>query len=496
MDFAEYLTHDGVALAGLVRSRQISAAELLEIAAAAADRLNPALNAIIHRMDAAARVEARAVPVDRPLAGVPFLVKDLVQLVRGEPYRAGSRFLGDFTPDHDTEHMARFRRAGLLTLGKTNTPEFGLTPFTEPERFGPTRNPWSVRHTPGGSSGGSAAAVAAGIVPIAGGGDGGGSIRIPASCCGLFGLKPTRGRTPWGPDVGQIWFGSVVDHVLTRSVRDSAAVLDATHGPDVGAPYHVVPPTGPYLAEVSTPPGRLRVAWTTRSFLGGPVHPDCVAATESAVALLERLGHDLVEATPPIDGPGFAMSFITQVCSETASEAAAAGAMLGKTPGFRDFEPSTWALALLGRAISAAELSQALRFQGMMGRQVGRFFTEYDVLLTPTMAVPPFPIGALQPKPLERVALQVIGRLGAGRMFKAAGILDQLADQVFAAIPFTPIFNVTGQPAMSVPLAWNAEGLPVGVQVVGRFGDEATLFRLAGQLEQAAPWQHRRPPSN
>ncbi|MBM4186774.1 MAG: amidase [Gemmatimonadetes bacterium] len=494
MDFSEYLAHDGVGLAGLVRSKEVTALELLETALAAADRLNPALNAIVHRMDQAARSAASAVSGGLPLAGVPFLVKDLVQLVEGEPYRAGSRFLGDYRPDHDSELMARFRRAGLIAFGKTNTPEFGLTPFTEPERFGPSRNPWNVRHTTGGSSGGSAAAVAAGIVPIAGGGDGGGSIRIPAACCGIFGLKPTRGRTPWGPDVGQVWLGAAVDHVLTRTVRDSALVLDATHGPDVGSPYQIEPPARAYLEEAATPPGRLRIAWTARSFSGGPVHPDCVAATEGAVALLQSLGHEVVEASPPIDWTAFALSFLTQVCAETASEVKAAGAMLGKTPTRRDFEPATWALVLLGRAISAEALSQALRFQGVMGRQLGRFFSEYDVLVTPTLAVPPFEIGALQPKPFERLALEVIGRLGAGRLLKAGGMLEQMADQVFAAIPFTPVFNVTGQPAMSVPLAWNQSGLPIGVQVVGRFGDEATLFRLAGQLEQAAPWSHRRPP--
>jgi amidase len=494
MEFPDYARYDGLALAELVRGKQVTAAEVLEAAIARADQVNPAINAIIHRMDAAARADAGRAAPGAPFAGVPFLVKDLVQLVKGEPYRAGSRFLGDYVPDHDTELMSRFRRAGLIPFGKTNTPEFGLTPYTEPERFGPTRNPWHQGRTAGGSSGGSAAAVAAGIVPIAGGGDGGGSIRIPASCCGLFGLKPSRGRTPTGPDIGEMWLGAAIDHVLTRTVRDSAAVLDATQGADSGAPYQIEAPARPFLTEVGAAPGKLRIAWTARSFLGGAVHPDCVAAVADAARLLESLGHTVTEAAPAIDGPGFAKSFITLVCAECAADVTEAGRLLGKTPRFQDFESPTWAIRLLGQAISAEALSRALRFQGVLGRQLGRFFADYDLLLTPVLAIPPFPHGALQPKPGERVALEVLGRIGSGGLLKAAGLLDQMADKVFEAIPFTPVFNATGQPAMSVPLWWNSEGLPVGVQLVGRFGDEATLFRLAGQLEQARPWFDRRPP--
>ena len=478
----------------MIRVGQVTALEILESAVARADLVNPRINAIIHRMDHSARATAAVVAKAVPLAGVPFLVKDLVQLVKGEPYRAGSRFLGDFVPDHDTELMVRFRRAGLIPFGKTNTPEFGLTPFTEPERFGPTVNPWDRTRTAGGSSGGSAAAVAAGIVPIAGGGDGGGSIRIPASCCGVFGLKPSRGRVPTGPDVGQLWLGAVIDHVLTRSVRDSAAVLDATHGADVGAPYQIEAPARPFLSEVSAPVRPLRIAWTSRSFFGGSVHPDCIAAVEDAARLLSELGHTMIEAAPDIDGAGFAKSFVTMVCAECASEVAEAGVLLGKAPRYQDFEATTWALTLLGRAISAEELSRAMRLQGVVGRQLGRFFVEFDALLTPTLAVPPFLTGALQPKPSERFALEMLGRIGSGGLLRRAGLLEQLANQVFAAVPFTAVFNATGQPAMSVPLWWNHQGLPIGTQVVGRFGDEATLFGLAGQLERARPWGTRRPP--
>ena len=494
MNSADYDRLDGLAMADLVRAGQVTARELVDTAMARADVLNPRINAIIHRMDAEARAEADQATGLGPLAGVPFLVKDLIQLVKNQPFRAGSRFLEGFVPDHDTELMGRFRQAGLITLGKTNTPEFGLTPYTEPVAFGPTRNPWNLARTPGGSSGGSAAAVAAGIVPIAGGGDGGGSIRIPASCCGLFGLKPSRGRMPTGPDYGEIWLGAVVDHVLTRSVRDSAAALDATHGPDVGAPYGIAPPTRPYLYEVDQLPGRLTVAWTDRSPYGGPVHPDCVAAVRDSVALLEQLGHVVVETRPPVDGPTFAKAFLTMVCSECAADVQDAGRAIGKKPTRPVFEPATWALHLLGKAIRADELSTALRQMNTTSRAMGRFFTQHDLLVTPTIAVPPFEIGALQPSRVERATLEVLGRAGSGRLFRLARLLDRLAAKVFEAVPFTAIFNATGQPAMSVPLSWNADGLPIGTQIVGRFGDEATLFRVAGQLERARPWFERRPP--
>ncbi len=494
MTIADYHRFDGLGLADLVRTKQVAARELVDTALARADAVNPVLNAIIHRMDDAARAEADHCAGLGPFAGVPFLVKDLVQLVKGEPYRAGSRFVEGFVPDHDTELMSRFRQAGLITIGKTNTPEFGLTPYTEPVLFGPTGNPWAPSRTPGGSSGGSAAAVAAGIVPLAGGGDGGGSIRIPSSCCGVFGLKPTRGRVPTGPDYSQLWLGAVVEHVISRSVRDSAAALDATHGPDVGAPYHAPPPARPFLDEVTQLPGRLTIAWTAESPIGGKVHADCAAAVRETVTLLEQLGHVVVEAAPPVDGPGFAKAFLTTVCAECAADVRDAGRAVGKKPARAGFEPTTWALHLLGKGLRADELSAALRLLGATSRAIGRFFTQYDLLVTPTIATPPFLIGALQPKPIERFALEWLGRIGSGRLFRLVGLLDQLVGQAFDAVPFTAIFNSTGQPAMSVPLHWNDEGLPIGTQVVGRFGDEATLFRIAGQLERARPWFDRRPP--
>ncbi len=487
--FSEYSSLDGLALANLVRRRDVTPVEVLEAALARVDAVNPRLNAIIHRMDEPARAAVRGALPTGSFTGVPFLVKDLVQYVAGEPYRAGSRFLEGFVPDHDTELVRRFRRAGLVILGKTNTPEFGLTPFTEPERFGPSRNPWNLDRTTGGSSGGSAAAVAAGLVPLAGGGDGGGSIRIPAACCGVFGMKPTRGRTPMGPDVGELWHGAVVEHALTRSVRDSAALLDATLGPDLGAPYFPPAPARAYLEEVRTAPGRLRIAYTTKPWLGKAVHPDCEAAVTDAVRLLTDLGHELVPASPEIDGPAFSRAFLALICSEVAADFVELAELLGRPVRRSGFEATTWALGLLGKALRADELSLARRALGRVNRHLGQFFSGYDVLLTPTLAVPPFPIGSLQPKPYERILLGFLGALGSGRLIRAMDLLDQLASQVFEAVPYTPPFNTSGQPAMSVPLYWNAEGLPIGVHFVGRYADETTLFRLAGQLEAARPWK-------
>ena len=489
----EYIEHDATSLAELVRKGEVTPGELLERAIAVVEALNPRVNAIVRRMFGPAHAAVDAGLPDGPFRGVPFLIKDLSLLVAGEPMRCGSRFLEGWVPDHDSELITRFRNSGLVALGKTSTPELGLTPYTEPELFGPTRNPWNPERISGGSSGGSAAAVASRMVPIAGGGDGGGSIRIPAACCGLFGLKPTRGRTPTGPDRGELWQGCVVDHVLTRSVRDSAAALDAIAGPDVGAPYYMPAPERPYLAEVGASPAKLRIAFTTRPMLGRAVHPDCVAAVEKTVRLLRSLGHTVEEAAPAFDGRAFARNFMLMVAGECRGDIEEAARLSGRTASAAGFEPPTWALGLLGRSISAADFVTATRALQMDARRIGQFFTGWDVLLTPTVSTPPPPVGSLQPSARDRTALSLLGRMNAGKLLDMMGMLDQAAAEAFEFTPWTPVFNVTGQPAMSVPLEWNSEGLPIGLHLVGRFGDEATLFRLAAQLEQAQPWAERRP---
>lgn len=444
MAFPEYADHDALGLARLVREGQVSARELVEAAIERIERLNPRLNAVIHPMFDRGRREAEGVVPDGPFRGVPFLLKDLSVLLAGEPMRCGSRFLEGWVPDHDSELALRFRRAGLLVLGKTSTPELGLTPFTEPELFGPTRNPWNPERISGGSSGGSAAAVASRMVPIAGGGDGGGSIRIPASCCGLFGLKPTRGRTPTGPDRGELWQGCVVDHVLTRSVRDSAAALDAIAGPDVGAPYFMPAPDRPYLTEMGAPPGRLRIAVTTHPMLGGTVHADCVTAVERTADLLRSLGHTVEEARPVFDGRAFARNFMLMVAGECRGDIDEAARLSGRPATRAGFEPTTWALGLLGRTLSAADFVTATRALQNDARGIGRFFTEWDVLLTPTVATPPPPVGSLQPSARDRAVLTLLGRLNAGRLLDLMGMLDEAAATAFAFTPWTPVFNATG----------------------------------------------------
>jgi len=491
--FEEYEQYDGMGLAELVRREEVSPAELVDTAISRIEELNPRLNAVIHKMYDIALEEARNPQFDGPFRGVPFLLKDLTAAYAGEPMRSGCRFLEDFVPRQDSEIVRRYKCAGLIILGKTNTPEFGLVPFTETELFGAAKNPWDLTCNPGGSSGGSAAAVAARMVPMAHGNDGGGSIRIPASCTGTFGLKPTRGRNPAGPLVAENWQGLSIDHVLTRTVRDSAAMLDATHGPDVGAPYVAPPPKRPFLDEAKTEPGELRIAFTAEPFLPSTVHEDCVRGLEATVKLCQELGHEVVEARPQVNGLEFARAFFTMVCGETGATIEEMEAVRGRRARPQDFEPSTWAVGLLGRQIPASEYSKALHLLKSYGRVVGAFLERFDVLLTPTLSRPPVKIGELQPKGIEALALKALGRLNSGRIIKSLVNIDELAAQVLEFIPFTPLFNASGNPAMSVPLYWNATGLPVGMQFVGRFGDEATLFRLAGQLERAQPWRERRP---
>lgn len=491
--FPEYANCDGVGLAALVRQGEVTPLALVEEAIRRIEALNPQLNAVVHKMYDQARTMAATTLPDRPFQGVPFLLKDLVAEYGGEPMRRGSRFFRDYVSPHDTEIVKRYKAAGLLCLGKTSTPEFGLTPVTEPLAFGPTCNPWDLTRTAGGSSGGSAAAVAARLVPLASGGDGGGSIRIPASCCGLFGLKPSRGRTPTGPTATELWQGFAIEHGLTRSVRDSAALLDAIAGPDVGAPYIAPPPNRPFLAEVGAPPGRLRIAFTTKPFLGSDVHQDCVQGLHATVKLLTDLGHEVVEAAPPIEGLPFAKAFLMLVCADTAATIQDSEALVGRKATYKEFEAATWALYLLGQQISAAELVQAKWYLQRAGRLISRFFVDYDLLVTPTLAAPPVVTGSLQPKGAEAVAMNTLGRLNAGFVLRAAKALELSAATVFAFAPYTQPFNVTGQPAMSVPLHWTAAGLPIGMHFVGRYGEEATLFRLAAQLEAARPWQHRLP---
>jgi len=492
--FKEFDQYDGLGLAELVRAREISAEELCETAIARIEALNPKLNAVVTPMYDHARAAMRQGLPTGPFTGVPFLLKDLLAAYAGVPLTSGSKACRGFIPTEDSEMVVRFKRAGTVILGKTNTPEFGLMGYTEPELHGATRNPWNTEHTPGGSSGGSAAAVASGMVPLASGGDGGGSIRIPAACCGLFGLKTTRGRNPIGPEFGAIWQGAVIEHVITRTVRDSAAMLDVTQGPDVGASAILPQPECPYLKDMEQDPGRLRIAFTIRSPLGTSVHPECIKGIEETVQLLETLGHHVEEAEPRIDGRALAMSYLTMYFGEMAADIDALHQILGRKACQKDVEALTWTLGLMGRTYSAGYFVTAMREWGKAARIMGHFHLKYDLYLTPTLAFPPVRIGELKPKPIEALALKVINALGLGRLVKISGKMDKLAVESLSKTPFTQLANFTGQPAMSVPLHWTHDGLPCGSQFISRFGDESTLFRLARQLEQAQPWFEKRPP--
>jgi amidase len=491
--FQEYDQYDVLGLAELVRSGDVTPVDLVEAAISRIEARNPRLNAVIHTMFDQARRRAQGALPDGPFRGVPFLLKDLLCGYAGEPMRNGSRFHSSYIAGSNSPLTDLYLAAGLIVLGKTNTPEYGITAVTEPELFGPSNNPWNTAHTTGGSSGGSAAAVAARMVPAAHAGDGLGSIRIPAACCGLFGLKPTRGRTP-GSVPYLAWQHFVCEHVLTRSVRDSAALLDATAVYPRGALNLPPTPAGPFLAEVGRAPGKLRIAFTSTPFLGDTVDPEAENALADAVTLCRELGHELVEAAPVIDGPANARAILTMLSGEIRADMEEAGKELGKKPAPDGFERTTWALGLMGGRFSAAEFIMAIRLLQRTASQIGDFFRDYDLLLTPTLAQPPAVTGSMLPSGAEAAALSLIGRLRAGSLLQAVGMLDTAAKDSFRFTPYTPLINATGQPAMSVPLYWTANGLPMGAHFVGRYGDEATLIRLAAQLEQARPWADRMPP--
>ncbi|MGD9043358.1 MAG: amidase [Desulfobacterales bacterium] len=492
--FKEYDQFDGLGLAELVKKKEISAAEICEEAIGRIERVNPALNAVITPMYDLAREAVQKNLPDGPFRGVPFLLKDLLGDFAGVPQTMGSKALKNYIPAQDSEIVKRYKKAGLVILGKTNTPEFGLKGITEPELHGPTRNPWNTEHTPGGSSGGSAAAVAGGMVPMAYANDGAGSIRIPAACCGLFGLKVTRGRTPNGPNHGRTWQGAVVEHVISRSVRDSAAILDATQGPDIGAPYILPRPRRPYLDEIQQSPESLTIAFDKQSPIDTEVHPECIRAVEQAAGLLEELGHEVEEARPDVDGQALAKGLIILYAGEVAAVIDDLVPLLGRSAKPSDVESITWTLGLLGRTYSAGQIVKAKREWELAARIMGRFHKQYDIYLTPTLAYPPVRIGELDPKPIELALLKVINTFGFGRFLLATGAIDKLAVENLSKTPFTSLANFTGQPAMSVPLHWTPDGLPCGLHFMGPYGDEATLLRLAAQLENAQPWFDKRPP--
>ena len=490
MNFDDYRRHDATALAELVASGQVSAAELLATAQARLEAVEPQINAVPIRMDEQARRQIEQ-GLAGPFAGVPFLIKDIAQDYAGVPTTMGSRAMRDFKPAQHAEVTRRFLDAGLVVFGKTSTPELALKGRTEPLRWGATRNPWDLQRTPGGSSGGAAAAVAVGVVPMAGANDGGGSIRIPAACCGLFGLRPSRGRVPCGPVAGEIWEGASSDLVVSRSVRDSARLLDALQGPDSGAPFRIEAPAAPYTQSGQQEPGRLRIAVCTRSPLGLPVDAQIVAAIEDTAKLLESLGHQVEFAEPKIDGMGLAKAYLTLYFGQVAATVAEIKALTGASEN--EFELETRTLALLGRSISAGEYVARRRDWNVYARSLGRFFEGFDLYLTPTLASLPVAIGSDALPRWQQLALVPILGLGLGKLLLKTGIVDELAVESLKHVPFTQLSNLTGTPSMSVPLQWSRENLPIGSQFIAPFGREDRLLQLAGQLERAKPWFARTP---
>ncbi|AOI90007.1 amidase family protein [Burkholderia pseudomultivorans] len=481
----DYLAHDAIGLAALVRERKVSPLELLDAAIGRAEAVNGAINAIVLQDYDAARARAAATTaLDAPFAGVPYLVKDLGAAVAGLPLSMGSRHYRYFVPGDDSPVIARSRAAGLNVFGKTNTSEIGQMPYTEPELFGACRNPWNLDHTPGGSSGGAAAAVAAGVVPLAHASDGGGSIRIPASCCALFGLKPSRNPALVDlPTHGEL----AVQHALSRSVRDSALLLDVTTGQTLppGAP-------GTFLGALDTPPGPLRIGLVVDPMLAPALDADTRAALDDAAALVESLGHHVEPATLPIDYARAAETFLTLWATIAEEMVLGARSLTGRTPRRGEFEAATWAMAAVGRHLARARLPDVLEWQRQLTVQVAGVVSRYDAVLCASLAGPPVKIGELQPTPLEAAQMRLVATLPARPLLRE--LLAKASQKAFAWAGCTELFNLTGQPAMSVPLYWNARGLPIGVQFAARHGDDALLLRLARQLEQARPWFERRPP--
>jgi len=471
--FADYEQYDALGLADLVRRDQVTPRDLLEAAIERVEARNPAVNAVVMKLyDYGRQAIADGLP-DGPLRGVPFLMKDLTSPVAGVAMTRGSAFFADTPPaTADSEHVKRLKRAGLVIFGRTNTCELGLSLTCEPRLYGPTRNPWDVSRISGGSSGGAAAAVGARMLPIAHASDGFGSIRAPAACCGLVGLKPTRGRNTFAPFVGEGLGGCSTEHAVTLAVRDTAALLDATCGPGPGDPYVAPRHARPYLAEVGANPGKLRIAWTTAAPNGAKVESECVSVLAEAVRLCADLGHHVEERDPEIDRAAVVPTFLTFASANTVVNLAS-HPTAGRPAREGEVERITWLTGKMGEKVSAADYVRATQTAHHLGRQMAAFHSDWDVLLTPGLSTLPVKLGWLD---------------------MMMDDVDEYWRRVFAFSPFTVWFNLTGQPALMLPVGQSTEGLPLAVQLVARYGDEATLLRLGAQIEAARPWFGRKPP--
>ncbi|MFK2826395.1 amidase [Bacillus sp. B190/17] len=474
MNFTEYSRYDATGLAELVNKKEVTPKELTEAALEGVKRLNPAINAVVQTLVEQSDQEIERGLPNGPFTGVPFLIKELGIQAAGVPISSGSRLLDGLVSANDDELMRRFKKAGLVTVGTTTTPEFGYNFTTESVLHGPTRNPWDIERSAGGSSGGAAAAVAAGIVPIAHANDGAGSIRVPASYNGLIGFKPTRGRVPTGPNAAEPAYGRSASFAITRSIRDTAVLLDYVSGPDVGCYAWAERAKRPYSQEIHSPPRRLRIAWSAHPQNDAPVNEEVLRVLHQTVKLCEDLGHEMIEASPAVDEERHSLAALRIKAAYTTSSINQAAAKLNRIPSEENLETAIWSAYQIGQSLKATELLEAFQIQNIISRSVGEFFTNYDVLLTPTAAQLPPLIGELD-------------------MNAPGSDMQTFGKRIFNYFPFTRLFNTTGQPAVSLPLGWSRSGLPIGMQFAGCFADESTLFKLAGQLEQACPWNEKLP---
>lgn len=492
----EYLRHDGLGLAQLVRQGEVTPDELLALAQARLEAVNPTLNAVVSTFTEQAIATRHQQSANTLFYGVPFLIKDLLAAYAGQPLGCGAVFARrHVVPSTHSTLVERLLAGGLTIFGKTATPEFGLMPCTESISTGITRNPWNPDRTPGGSSGGSAAAVAAGIVPMASAGDGGGSIRTPAASTGLFGLKPSRGRQPVGPQGGESWYGFTVEHAITRSVRDSAALLDLTSGSLPGADHVLGKPSTPFLSEVDIAPGTLRIGVTLTPVVSGHLHPDCRQAVENTAQRLTSLGHQVDFSAPPLVDDDFIFHYVRMLAADTAATLRELERQAGRRARRDEIEPRTWALVHMGDALTGAELAISQWAMQQIARDYATWAAQYDVVVSAALGEPPLKIGALRPDLTQKTLLTLANTLPLGRIAKQRDFILSNARDIFDYTAYTMPSNAAGLPSMSVPLNWNVDGLPIGTLFTARYGDEATLFRLARQLELAYPWDHRRPPN-
>lgn len=470
--WSQFEHFDGLTLGRMVRDAEVHPRELLEAVVSRVERLEPTINAFSQLYWDLAEQQIAAGVDHGPFAGVPYPIKDLGVHMAGRPTLSGSRLFADHVAEEDSTLVARYRAAGLVLFARSTTPEFGLTGTTESVAHGDTRNPWNIGLIAGGSSGGAGAAVAARMVPMAHATDGAGSIRTPASCCGVFGLKPSRGRVPMGPHRSEGWQGLSTGHAITVSVRDSAALLDISAGPEPGSPYVAPAPARPWLAETHRPPGRLRIALAATPPGGAPVHPECTAAVMDAAQLCESLGHEITPVRLPVDAEAMSDALLAVIAVETRKTLEDRAAALGRAPSAEDVEPVTWMFAEMAREFSALDYSRVRDVFHRTTLSMARFMQDYDVVLSPTLALPPLPLGVINLSPQD---------------------LERMIDQVMALGPFAALYNITGQPSMSVPLYWTADDIPIGSMFSARYGDEATLFQLGAQLEEARSWRQRIP---